>query len=128
MSQLQDDVLSLSLDDPETFWLRQADQLYWHKKPTRALAWRTKKLSSGITHSHWTWFPGGKISTSYNCIDRHVKNGSGTSTAIVWDSPVTGSQEKYTYDDLLREVETLGAVLLQEGVRKGDVVVVYSTS
>ena len=46
--------------------------------------------------------------------------------AIIWDSPVTGSKEKYTYSQLLQEVETLAGVLREEGVRKGDVVLVYS--
>ncbi|KAL2055396.1 hypothetical protein ABVK25_004204 [Lepraria finkii] len=66
-----------------------------------------------------------EISTSYNCVDRHVKNGNSNSTAIIWDSPVTGGKEKYTYNRLLSEVETLAGVLREEGVRKGDVVLVY---
>lgn len=45
---------------------------------------------------------------------------------MIWDSPVTGSKEKYTYDRLLQEVETLAGVLREEGVRRGDVVLVYS--
>ena len=53
-------------------------------------------------------------------------NGNGDSTAIIWDSPVTGQKEKYTYSQLLQEVETLAGVLKEEGVTKGDVVLVYS--
>ena len=124
---LQDQVQANSLRDPEKFWGSQAQQLHWHKKPSRALARPTKKLSGGIDHPSFSWFPGGEISTSYNCINRHVKNGHGGSVAIIWDSPVTGSQEKYTYEQLLHEVETLAGVLREEGVRRGDVVLVYST-
>ena len=54
--------------------------------------------------------------------------GKGDSVAIVYDSPVTGAKEKYTYKQLLSEVETLAGVLREEGVKKGDVVLVYSTS
>lgn len=72
------------------------------------------------------WFPDGEISTVYNCIDRHVKNGHGGLTAIIWDSPVTGSKESYTYDELLCEVEILAGVLREEGVRKSDTVLIYS--
>ena len=86
----------------------------------------TKKLFNGTSHPSFTWFPDGEISTSYNCVDRHVKNGNGDSVAIIWDSPVTGSKENYTYSQLLQEVETLAGVLREEGVRKGDVVLVYS--
>jgi propionyl-CoA synthetase len=45
---------------------------------------------------------------------------------MCWDSPVTGSKEKYTYKQLLTEVETLAGVLREEGVKKGDVVLIYS--
>lgn len=129
---LQEQVQAHSLRDPESFWAHQAQQLHWHKQPSCALRRFSKKLSgkSGkgekIEHPSYAWFPDGQISTSYNCIDRHVKNGNGSSTAIVWDSPVTGNKETYTYDQLLEEVETLAGVLREEGVRRGDVVLVYS--
>lgn len=122
----QDEVQAHSIQDPESFWTHQAEQLHWHKKPSRALAQPRKSLSNGISHPSFTWFPDGEISTSYNCIDRHVKNGNGDSTAIIWDSPVTGSKEKYTYSQLLQEVGSLAGALREEGVRKGDVVLVYS--
>ena len=47
--------------------------------------------------------------------------------AIIWDSPVTGKKEKFTYKRLLEEVETLAAVLKEEGVKRGDTVLIYST-
>lgn len=124
----QDEVQAHSISDPESFWKHQAEQLHWHKKPSRALARSTKNLSNGISHPSFKWFPDGEISTCYNCVDRHVENGNGDATAIIWDSPVTGSKEEYTYSQLLQEVETLAGVLREEGVRKGDVVLVYSTN
>jgi len=123
---LQDEIQSLSLRDPEAFWSHQAAQLHWHKKPSRALRTTTRKLANGVSHPSTTWFPDGEISTSYNCVDRHVESGNGDATAIIWDSPVTGSKETYTYKQLLEEVEVLAGVLREEGVRKGDVVLVYS--
>lgn len=123
---VQDEVQSQSIKDPESFWSHHAEQLYWHKRPSSSLNKTTKKLPSGTSHPHWTWFPDGEISTSYNCVDRHVKNGNGGSTAVIWDSPVTGRKESYTYKQLLSEVETLAGVLRDEGVRKGDVVLIYS--
>lgn len=122
----QDEVHSHSLNDPESFWTHQAEQLHWHKKPSRALDLPTKKLKSRTEHKSFTWFPDGEISTCYNCVDRHVMTGNGDSTAIIWDSPVTDNKEAYTYTQLLSEVETLAGVLREEGVRRGDVVLVYS--
>lgn len=66
------------------------------------------------------------ISTTYNCVDRHVENGNGDNVAIVWESAVTGESAKYTYRQLQDEVEILAGVLREEGVRKGDVVIIYS--
>ena len=122
----QDIVQAHSLSDSEAFWLHQADQLCWHSKPSRALRNYTKSLSNGISYSSFSWFPDGEISTSYNCIDRHVKSGNGNTIAIIWDSPVTRRQEKITYGQLLANVETLAGVLREEGLEKGDVALVYS--
>ncbi|KAJ9257873.1 hypothetical protein DTO212C5_8810 [Paecilomyces variotii] len=121
----QDAVLEHSLRDPETFWAHHAEQLHWHKRPTRTLARRTKTLPSGTSHQHWSWFPDGEISTTYNCVDRHVKNGNGDNVAIIWESPATKSKQTITYSQLLEEVEVLAGVLREEGVRKGDVVLIY---
>ena len=122
----QDLVHESSIRDPEQFWSHHARELFWHRKPSHALALDSKNLPSGISHDHWAWFPDGEISTTYNCVDRHVEQGNGDRVAIIWESPVTGFKEKYTYRQLLDEVETLAGVLREEGVQKGDVVLIYS--
>ena len=61
-------------------------------------------------------------------MDRHVEAGNGDQTAIIWDSPVTKSKRKITYKELLEEVETFAGVLREEGVKRGDVVLLYSKS
>lgn len=118
--------LEQSLADPERFWSGHAERLHWHRKPSRALTRQMKTLPSGTQHEHWSWFPDGEISTTYNCVDRHVASGRGDQVAIIWESPVTHTTEKYTYAQLLDEVEVLAGVLREEGVRKGDVVIIYS--
>lgn len=55
-----------------------------------------------------------------------MEAGNGDQTAIIWDSPVTNTKEKYTYKQLLNAVETFAGVLREEGVKKGDVVLIYS--
>lgn len=122
----QDEVQNHSLTDPNAFWAEQASHLHWHKKPTSTLTKSTKTLKSGIKHNHWEYFPGGEISTCYNCVDRHVEAGNGEQTAIIWDSPVTRTKIKFTYRQLLKEVETFAGVLREEGVKTGDVVLIYS--
>lgn len=131
----QDAIYDASINDREAFWLDKASKLHWHKNPSRALETRTKELKDGTRHPHWRWFPDGEISTTYNCVDRHVEAGHGDNAAIIWDSPVAGPRGKdgdwtsakqtITYKQLLDEVETLAGVLREEGVRKGDTVLIY---
>ncbi|EXJ80254.1 propionyl-CoA synthetase [Capronia coronata CBS 617.96] len=122
---VQDAAQCASLTDPEQFWDKHAKQLHWHKPYSSVLQRKTKRLKDGTTHPHWSWFPDGEISTTYNCVDRHVHAGNGDKVAMIWDSPVSGSKEKYTYNQMLEEVEVLAGVLREEGVRKGDVVLIY---
>ncbi|KAK3360275.1 hypothetical protein B0T25DRAFT_473477, partial [Lasiosphaeria hispida] len=121
----QDAVQHHSLTDPESFWGHQAEHLHWHKKPSAVLTRTSKSLPSGDEHDHWTWFPDGEISTCYNCVDRHVLAGNGDAPAILYDSPVTNTKQRITYRELLAEIEVFAAVLRQEGVKRGDVVLVY---
>ncbi|KAB5554676.1 hypothetical protein GE09DRAFT_1121996 [Coniochaeta sp. 2T2.1] len=125
MAHPQDEVQHHSLSEPESFWGHHAEHLHWHKKPGAVLARTRKQLKNGKSHDHWEWFPGGELSTCYNCVDRHVHAGHGDFPAIFYDSPVTKTKQTITYKQLLDEVETFAGVLRQEGVKKGDVVLVY---
>ncbi|RMZ86137.1 hypothetical protein DV737_g38, partial [Chaetothyriales sp. CBS 132003] len=118
-------VQAAAVDGPEQFWDHHAKQLYWHKPYSRVVSHQTKKLADGTEHFHWSWFPDGEISTTYNCLDRHVKAGRGDMVALIWDSPVSGRKQRFTYTQLLDEVEVLAGVLREEGVGKGDVVLIY---
>ncbi|KAK4548842.1 hypothetical protein LTR36_008615 [Oleoguttula mirabilis] len=121
----QDIAYEASIKDPSKFWAHQAKQLTWHTTPTTAYRKTTRQLKSGTSHASWSWFPDGEISTSYNCVDRHVEAGHGDKTAIIWDSPVSGSKQKISYAELQEEVATLAGVLREEGVKKGDTVLLY---
>ena len=125
-SHPQDEDQHHYLTYPESFWAEQASHLYWHKEPSSTLTRTSKSLKSGIDHDHWEWFPDGEISTCYNCVDRHVEAGNGDHTAIIWDSAVTKTKQKISYNELQKEVETFAGVLREEGVKKGDVVLIYS--
>ena len=71
------------------------------------------------------WFTGASCNTCYNAIDRHVERGRADQPAIIYDSPVTGTKRAITYAELLREVQTLAAILQDFGVTKGDRVILY---
>ena len=73
----------------------------------------------------YRWFPSGAINTCYNAIDRHVDAGRGETTALIYDSAMTGAKRQYTYKDLQDIVSKTAGMIAQTGVSKGDRVVIY---
>jgi acetyl-CoA synthetase len=102
-------------DDPEAFWAAVAEELDWDQKWDSVLQWDPPKVS---------WFTGGKLNVSYNCVDRHVKTWRKTKAAIVWEGE-GGEERILTYQDLYREVNRTALMLKSLGVAKGDRVAVY---
>ena len=106
-----------SLQHPDEFWLAAAQGIDWIKQPRVALDARAAPL--------YRWFPEATLNTAYNALDRHVIAGRADQTAIIYDSPVTGTQEKWTYSFLLEAVARFAGGLRNLGVDKGDRVVIY---
>jgi propionyl-CoA synthetase len=106
-----------SIADPEGFWGDAAKGIDWYREPTIIL----DKTKAPI----YQWFSDGEMNTCFNAVDRHVENGRGDQTALIYDSPVTSSKSSYTYRQLLHEVATFAGVLKGLGVEKGDRVVIY---
>ena len=103
--------------DPESFWADAASDIHWHKP--------FDKVFDDKAGLYGRWFVGGECNTAYNCLDRHIAEGRGDETALIYDSPVTGTKRSFTFSELLHEVETFAAVLADKGVTKGDRVVIY---
>jgi propionyl-CoA synthetase len=103
--------------DPEAFWAEAARAIDWYK------TW--DKVLDPYAGQYGRWFVGAECNTAYNCLDRHVERGRAGQKALVYDSPVTGTQRAFTFAELREEVATLGGVLQDLGVKKGDRVIVY---
>ncbi len=112
-----DAIFKRSIESPEEFWGEAAKGITWYKEP--------EKVLDDSNPPFYKWFPGGKMNTCYNAIDRHVENGKGDQVAIIYDSPVTDTIRKITYKELLSEVSKFAGGLASLGVTKGDTVVVY---
>ena len=69
------------------------------------------------------WFPGGTLNASENCLDRHAEE-RGDACAVVWEGQA-GERRKYSYDELLREVNAVASALRSVGVEEDDVVTLY---
>ncbi len=106
-----------SLEDPEGFWLERAAAIDWTRVPTRA-------LDDGGAPMY-RWFPDGELNTAYNALDRHVAAGHGDRAALIYDSPVTGTQRTFTYTELLDRTARMAGALRGLGVGRGDRVVLY---
>ena len=106
-----------SIENPEAFWSRQAELIRWYEKPKSILSQDEK----GFYH----WFKGGKLNTSYLALDFHVENGRAEQAALIYDSPVTETVRSYTYRELLNEVARFAVVLENQGIEKGDRVIIY---
>ena len=107
-----------SIENPEKFWGEIAERLDWYTKwnSVRDVDFRSGKIK---------WFSGGILNASYNCIDRHVENGFGDDTAIIWEGNDPNQSKKYSYNELLKEVSQLSNALKELGVGKGDRVCIY---
>jgi propionyl-CoA synthetase len=108
-----------SIQEPEIFWRKAAEKLHWYKQPSTILE------QDSVRPELYRWFPDGVINTSYNCLDIHVLNGRGNQDALIYDSPVTGVKERYTYSQLLDQVAKFAGGLQDLGVKAGDRVVIY---
>jgi len=106
-----------SLRDPQEFWGEAAKDIDWFEP--------AKKVFDPSMGIYGRWFAGGVVNTCFNAVDRHVKAGRGEQLAIIHDSPLTNQITTLTYAQLQQEVETLGAVMQDFGVAKGDRVVIY---
>ena len=117
MSTNYHDVYRAWQDNPEKFWLETANRIDWFTPAEKVF-----DPSMGV---YGQWFAGATTNTCHNAVDRHVAHGRPGQTAIIYDSPVTNSQRKISYQELLDEVTGLAAVLLDQGVKKGDRVIIY---
>ena len=106
-----------SISDPEGFWAEQAQAIDWFQFPDTIL--------SQDEHGLYRWYEGGMLNTCHLALDYHVANGRGDQTALIYDSPVTQTFQKFTYRELLDETARFAGALSQLGVGKGDRVIIY---
>lgn len=104
-------------DDPEAFWMEQAKAIDWVTPPSRALNDDNAPL--------YEWYSDAQVNTCYNAVDRHVENGRGDQTAIIYDSPITGKKSKTSFAELKDQTAALAGALTAKGISAGDRVIIY---
>ena len=107
-------------NDPQAFWLEQAERLDWATAPTIAGDWSFDAEDFRIK-----WFADGTLNVAANCLDRHLAD-RGDTVAIIWEPDDPADEPRYfTYTDLHAEVCRFANVLKAQGVAKGDRVTIY---
>ena len=108
---------SRSLRDPDGFWGDAASAIHWFKEPDRVL--------DDSNPPFYRWFRGGQLNSCYNALDRHVEGGRADQLALVYDSPVTQTMKRFTFRELKNAVAIVAGALRDQGVRRGDRVIIY---
>ena len=117
MATIYDECYRRALSDPAGFWAARAEDVYWEKRWDRVL--------DDSRRPYYRWFAGGVLNTCYNALDLHIERGRGKQTALIYDSPVTGTVRAFTYAELRDEVARFAGALRRQGVEKGDRVIMY---
>ena len=111
------DLYKESISNPEKFWGNAAQDVRWFSP--------YKKVLDSSNPPFYRWFSGGKINTCFNAIDRHIEEGNGARTAIIYDSPVTLNKISFTYSEVKKIVSIFAGALKNFGIVKGDRIIIY---
>jgi len=106
-----------SIENPEKFWAEQANEIDWFAKPEQIL--------SNDETGYPLWYKDGILNACYLTLDKHIQDGYGEKTAIIYDSPVTQTVKKYTFNEVKSEVARLAGGLTSLGLKKGHTAVIY---
>ena len=107
-----------SINNPEQFWEHQArNYLSWEQE------WKSVK-DSDLVKGEISWFKGGKLNASVNCIDRHLEKNA-EKIAIIWEGDDPKDSLKITYKQLHNSVCKFANALKKRGIGKGDRVCIY---
>ena len=104
--------------DSNSYWESVAERIDWFDN------WTTIN-NTDYSKAHIEWFSNGKLNASYNCIDRHIENGLGEKTALIWQSNDPTISTNVSYNELLKKVSLFANGLKRAGINKGDRVCIY---
>lgn len=106
-----------SIQNPEEFWLNETKKIDWFTFPQAIL--------SKNENDYPIWFQDGELNLCHLSIDKHINDGYGDQTAIIYDSPVTQTVKKYSFNEIKSEVAKLAGGLQSLGLKQGDTAVIY---
>ena len=111
------EIYQKSISKPEEFWKEISNDIFWFRKPT--------KILDNNKPPFYKWFGDGVTNSCYNALDIHIDEGRGDKTALIYDSPITNKKGKFTFKQLKDKVSKFAGALSNQGVKKGDRVIIY---
>jgi propionyl-CoA synthetase len=105
-----------SIEQPEAFWAEQAALIDWQQPFDKVLDYSRPPFAK--------WFVGGTTNLCYNAVDRHLEKRADQS-ALIYLSTETGHDKTYTFRELHAEINRCAAVLQEQGIVKGDRILIY---
>lgn len=112
------EIYDRSIQDPEAFWSEIAERITWFKKWDQVCEY-------DFVNASVKWFEGATLNACYNCLDRHIEDGHGDDTALIWEGNNPNDDKTYTFNQLLAEVKKFSNVLKAQDIKKGDRVCLY---
>ncbi len=110
-----------SIENPANFWLSLAQHFSWQKAPNQS----DEVLNWNFEEPNIEWFNGAKLNITQNCLDRHLTSDADTA-AIVWEpNDPKVNNRVISYCELHLTVSQFAQVLKNQGVQKGDRVIIY---
>ena len=111
--------LSINEKTLQKFWYNQCSEIDFFTKPN------IDYILDKSNPPFYSWFPKSTLNICYNCIDRHIKNGCGKNTAIIFESYYLNKVIKYTFSQIFTEIQNISYILINYGIKKGDTIIIY---
>ena len=107
-----------SVQQPEQFWSRIAESFYWRQPWDEVVDWNFEE-------PRVNWFTNAKLNITENMLERHLFT-LDDRPAIIWEpNDPTEENRILTYRELFQAVCQFANLLQEQGVQKGDRVIIY---
>jgi propionyl-CoA synthetase len=110
----------MSVEDPESFWRKEAERIDWHVPVAQVLDYSRPPFAR--------WFVGGQTNLCHNAVDRWAaRQGEQAALIAITTETSDGSpaEKIWSFKELQNEVERMAAIMQSLGVVKGDTVLIY---
>ncbi len=107
-----------AIKNPKEYWAKIVKKYRWHKAPEII-------QSGGFKNVDMKWFEDGVLNITENVLDRHVDLYPDKKALIFEPNNPKDTQKVYTYKQVHRRVCQISEALVNQGIKKGDVVCLY---